>query len=415
MNQAPEPDLRISAAGLEIGMFVSRLDRPWIDTPFPLHGLVLQDPEQLAALRRLCSFVWVDPLRGKSPDPRYLDLSDPSQAKAAAEAQINALRKTSWSLQADFEAELQSAEPAFDELEASLHGALDALRAGRKLDVARLKHGVDAMVESMLRNPNAFAWLREMRRSSEYDYLHAMGSSIWAASFGRHLGMERVELEELALGGLLCDVGKTRVPPELLATRGALDGAAQALVQQHVRHGLEILGELPGISSMVMDMVASHHERHDGSGYPQGLSGVEIPIFGRIGGIVDSYDAMTSERPYAPSRAPHQVVSELYKRRGSAFQPELVEQFIQACGIYPTGSLVELSDGRVGVITAVHSLKRLRPALMVLLDTDKQPLPRFQRLDLSQVTEDAEGRPLIIRHGLPSGAHGIDPQQLFID
>ncbi|MCK7594341.1 HD-GYP domain-containing protein [Pseudomarimonas salicorniae] len=411
MDQASDQDLRISVAGLEVGMFVSRLDRPWIETPFPLHGLTIQDTGQRDALRGLCSFVWVDPLRGKSPDPRYLDLADPGQAKR----QIDALRKTTWAVAQDFDTEVEKATPVFDQLEAGLRGALDELRAGRKLDTARLKAGVDAMVDSMLRNPNAFAWLREMRRSSEYDYLHAMGSSIWAASFGRHLGMERTELEELALGGLLCDVGKTRVPAELLAQKGPLDEEAQRLVKLHVRHGLEILGETPGISSIVIEMVATHHERHDGSGYPQGLAGNDIPIFGRIGGIVDSYDAMTSERPYAVSLAPHKAVSELYNRRGTAFQPEMVEQFIQACGIYPTGSLVELSDGRVGVITAVNSLKRLRPALMVLLDSDKKPLPRFQRLDLSEVMQDPEGRPLNIRQGLPSGAHGIDPHQLFID
>ena len=162
-------------------------------------------------------------------------------------------------------------------------------------------------------------------------------------------------------------------------------------------------------------MVASHHERHDGSGYPRGLSGSDIPIYGRIIGLVDSYDAMTCVRPWAGSMSAHKAVAELYEQRGRQFQTELVEQFIQTCGIYPTGSLVELSSGEVGVVTAVHTLKRLRPRLMLLLDRDKRPLEQFRRLDLSQVEHDQDGTPLTVKSGLPVGAYGIDPKELFLD
>jgi hypothetical protein len=154
--------------------------------------------------------------------------------------------------------------------------------------------------------------------------------------------------------------------------------------------------------------------RPDGSGYPWGLQGSEIPIFGRIMGIVDSYDAMTCVRPYAPSRSPHQAVNELYQQRGTLFQAELVEQFIQNCGIYPTGSLVELSNGQVAVVTDVHSLKRLRPRVMLLLDADKTPLKQFRVLDLGEVERDDAGQPLSVKNGLPTGAYGIDPVELFL-
>ncbi len=132
-------------------------------------------------------------------------------------------------------------------------------------------------------------------------------------------------------------------------------------------------------------------------------------------GLVDSYDAMTCLRPYASSRSPHQAVAELYEQRDKLFQAELVEQFIQTCGIYPTGSLVELSSGEVGVITAVHSLKRLRPRVMLLLGRDKKPLAQFKPLDLSVVDHDDQGAPLTVKHGLPVGAFGIDPKELFLD
>jgi HD-GYP domain-containing protein (c-di-GMP phosphodiesterase class II) len=185
-------------------------------------------------------------------------------------------------------------------------------------------------------------------------------------------------------------------------------------VRQHVQHGLDIIDDTPGLSPKIREIVATHHERHDGSGYPWQLSGSEIPIFGRIMGVVDSYEAMTSVRPYAKSRSPHQAVNELYQLRGKLFQPELVEQFIQNCGIYPTGSLVELSNGQVAVVTDVHSLKRLRPRVMLLLDADKLPLQQFRVLDLGEVQEDEAGQPLSVKGSLPAGAYGIDPVELFL-
>jgi hypothetical protein len=137
-------------------------------------------------------------------------------------------------------------------------------------------------------------------------------------------------------------------------------------------------------------------------------------MFGRIMGIVDSYDAMTSNRPHAPARSPHDAINELYRQRGTQFQPELVEHFIQSCGIYPIGTLVELSNGQVGVITEIHSLKRLLPRVMLLLDGEKRPLQRFTEIDLSQLDQGDPATRLTIRQGLPNGAYGLDPVELFL-
>jgi HD-GYP domain-containing protein (c-di-GMP phosphodiesterase class II) len=183
----------------------------------------------------------------------------------------------------------------------------------------------------------------------------------------------------------------------------------------HVQHGIDILERTPDVPPRILDAVATHHERHDGSGYPKGLHANQIPMFGRICGLIDIYDAMTSVHAYADSRSPHQTVMELYQARDTLFQAELVEQFIQTCGIYPSGSLVELSDGRVGVVTAVHELKRLRPNVMILLDADKTPLREFLPIDLSRLPETTDGSMLTIKRGLKEGAYGIDAAELFLD
>jgi putative nucleotidyltransferase with HDIG domain len=408
-------EVRITVQGLTLGMYVSRLDRPWLETAFLMQGLKITSEDEIAMLQRVCNHVWVDVVLGTSPNPRFIAFAEPAEMRQnRASAEVDALRSTTWARQLDVQDELRQAEAVHASLEASIDEVMNDLHNGKRLDLERLKDGVESMIDSILRNPTAFVWLKEMKRRDNYAYQHAMGCAIWAATFGRHLGLERAELQLLALGGLLCDVGKTRLSTELLNKRTPLTPDEVQRVHQHVQHGLEIVDSTPGLSPKIREIVATHHERHDGSGYPWGLQGSEIPIFGRIMGIVDSYDAMTCVRPYAPSRSPHQAVNELYQQRGTLFQAELVEQFIQNCGIYPTGSLVELSNGQVAVVTDVHSLKRLRPRVMLLLDADKTPLKQFRVLDLGEVERDDAGQPLSVKNGLPTGAYGIDPVELFL-
>jgi HD-GYP domain-containing protein (c-di-GMP phosphodiesterase class II) len=407
---------KVSVQGIELGMFVSRLDRPWLETSFPLEGFEIKTEEELQKLQRICSHVYVDIASGRSPDPRFVELEETALVEGArGHDELAELRKTDWSIQNDFNSELVHADAAHDTLERGIEEVMQDLRGGRELDLQKLHDGVEAMIGSITRNPSAFVWLKEIKRKDNYTYQHALGCSIWAATFGRHLGLEIEELRELALGGLLFDVGKTRLPAEMLAKKASLDARETQQMRGHVEQSLEILENTPGVSRKIIDMVATHHERYNGTGYPRGLSGSDIPIEGRILGLIDSYDALTNNRLYADALSPHQAVTELYKCRGTLFQSELVEQFILTCGIYPTGSLVELSNGQVGVVTAVHSLKRLRPSVMLLLDEDKLPLPQFRTIDLGEMKEDAHGRPLSIKCGLPLGAYGIDPVELFLD
>lgn len=409
-------EVRISVRGLTRGMFVSRLDRPWLETSFPLQGMRLDNDDQVLALMRICTHVWIDTQAGAKPELRHLAPlpSVPVHREVRESPELKRLYRHDWQLEADVEEELPRAESAHVALKSRMAEVMADLRKGRRFDLDKLRAGVRAMIESILRNPAALAWLKELKRHDDYTYHRAMGSSIWAASFGRHLGLIREELEDLALGGLLCDVGKACLPPELLAKQTALNAEEAILVRHHVQHSLDIVASTPGASPRVIEIVATHHERHDGSGYPHGLRGVQIPIFGRIMGVVDSYDAMTSMRPYAASLSPHQAVAELYEQRDRQFQAEIVEQFIQACGIYPTGSLVELTSGEVGVVIEVHSLKRLRPRVMLLLDANKQPLPEFRIVNLGTAEPDAREPGLTVKRGLPIGAYGIDGNELFL-
>jgi len=287
-------EIRISVRGLERGMYVSRLDRPWLDTPFPLEGVGLKTEEDIEKLQRICSYVYIDTQRGVGPDLRFLEFSDdPLVRSAKGQEELDALRKTNWEVTTDLESEVKQAKEAHRSMQAGIAEVMGDLKEGRHLDLQKLKDGVEAMVDSIVRNPSAFTWLMEIKRRDDYHYQHALSCSIWAAAFGRHLGLEQQDLRNLALGGLLCDVGKTQMPIELLAKPTALTDSEAGLVRQHVEHSLRIVGKTKGLPVNIIEMVASHHERHNGGGYPLGLKGLEIPIYGRIMGLVDSYDAMT--------------------------------------------------------------------------------------------------------------------------
>jgi putative nucleotidyltransferase with HDIG domain len=264
------------------------------------------------------------------------------------------------------------------------------------------------MIDSIARNPDACIWLARMKQQDSYTYQHSVGAAIWAVALGRQLGLPRPDLRSLAIGGLLFDVGKLGVPAELLRATRKLSDEEFAEVRNHVKRGVEMIQNSGLMNRDVLDMVAHHHERHDGSGYPQGLAGDSIPIYARIAAIVDCYDAITSHRSYARAIPPSVAIKMLYEWRDLEFQAELIEEFIQAVGIYPAGTLVELSSGEVAVVVAEYRTRRLRPRVMVLLDADKQPLADLKMIDMLNQTSTEDGQPLDIVNSLEPEAYGID-------
>lgn len=414
-------EVKTTVDALEVGMFVSRLDKPWIDTPFALEGVRITSKNDIEILRKYTSFVFVDTEEGPTPDPKHWIEISPAEMRIEGEAveikfpekkdaEYRKLRKTFYEIESSLDEELIHAKEIRLRIERDFKKILLDMQNERHLDISELKDGIRAAVGSIIRNPAAFALVAQLEKSNEYAYSHALSTSIWCAHFGRHLGFERKEIEELALGGMLLDLGKIRLPPELLNKTATITAAEAQLIRRHVDFSIRLLTRTKGISANIMRMVATHHERFSGKGYPQGLSNRDIPIYGRIAGIVDSYDAMTTPRPYSKrTQSPNEAINELYMLRDKSFQAELVEQFIQTVGLYPTGSLVELNSGAVGVVLEVNDLKRLYPTVMLVLDKDKQPLDQFETIDLSDNTAG-----LRVSRALPTGAFGINIEEMFI-
>lgn len=404
---------------LQAGMYVAKLDRPWIETPFPLQGFYVKDLSDIDQLRRYCREVTIDLARSRvQPDAVTHELGAPgprqaeAQPAAATAATAAKPRRPAYQTTVSMPQEVMASRELHQHFSQSVVDVYRQLGAGRPFDVAATREVTAQVVDSVIRNPDAMVWLSRVRDKDSYSYHHAFRCAIWGTVFGRHLGISRQALENLAFGMTMMDVGKSRLSAELLNKRGLLTPAERLELRRHVEHSLDILAGMPNIPSQVMQMVAEHHERYDGSGYPNRLSGKSISPLGKMAGLVDTYDAMTSDRPYARALSSVEAVSKLYDLRNTEFQAQLVEEFIQAIGVYPTGNLVQMSNHEVGVVIAQNPERRLRPKLLVLLDADKKPLARPRYVDMLATTHDSAGEPLRITTSLLPGAFGVDPAKV---
>ncbi|MDP2227929.1 MAG: DUF3391 domain-containing protein, partial [Moraxellaceae bacterium] len=306
---------------LQVGMYVSRLDRPWIETPFPLQGFYVKDLTDIDQLRRYCREVTVDIARSRTQaEPVSHALTGQPAARAevkpvAPQRAATPVRRPAYRTTVSMPQEVSASRELHREFALSVVDVYRALREGNAPDLGELRSSTSRMVDSVIRNPDAMVWLSRVREKDAYSYHHAFRCAIWGTVFARHLGISRQSLDNLALGLVLMDVGKARLPDGLLNKSGLLTPSERLELRRHVQFSLEILERMPGIPSQVVQMVAEHHERFDGSGYPNQLMGKSISPLGKIAGLVDTYDAMTSERPYARALTSVEAVSRLYDLR----------------------------------------------------------------------------------------------------
>jgi HD-GYP domain-containing protein (c-di-GMP phosphodiesterase class II) len=382
--------VKIDVNELTVGMFVSGLDRPWTQTPFPLQGFYLRDLEEIKQLKIHCNHVYIDVVKGSSPVKtrlKRLTTSTRNEKRASKDARVTNLaplriRRDIYTEVAPMEREIGRAKELHQQVHRAVGAILDQIDVDhQQVPVKETKRAASSMVDSVLRSPDAFTWLTRVRDKDEHTYSHAVRSAVWAILFGRHIGLPKPELDVLAMGVLLKDIGKTKLPRPLIENLDR-DDTEQLAYEKFVSYGVDILRDMPDVKPRVTSVVKSHCERVNGSGFPSHLRGDKIPLLGKIAGIVTYYDETTNPRnqnPLSPSKA----VSKLYESRGIEFQEELVVEFIRAIGLYPTGTIVELSSGEVAVVVEQNFERRLKPKIMIVLDSVKQKLYRPITVDLA--------------------------------
>ena len=355
MGQPPEDHLiALKADRLRPGMFIAALDRLWLHTPFSPGGFYARDQQQIDKIRRYCTYVYIDPHKSEEPDNVV--------AFEGLEPTLLAPRVDKQSV-GD---ELPWARPALGAAHESVRHMVREVRAGRLPDLTALTTALLPLVESVQRCPDAALWLMRTEPLKGYLYRRSVGTAVTAAVFGHRLGFDREGLLNLALGGVLLDIGKLEVPVPILAKKDSLSTIEYDLVRRHVNHGHDMVKLLDGVPEHVVDMISNHHERFDGSGYPQKQRGTEIPLYARIAGIADTFDAITQERGYAPAISAHTALRYLNGQRGAKFDDALLQEFIHAMGIYPTGTWVELLDGSIGMVCAQDENWPLTPCVAIM-------------------------------------------------
>jgi putative nucleotidyltransferase with HDIG domain len=285
-------------------------------------------------------------------------------------------------------------------------GILDGIRLMGVIDTKAAKATVDDCVNSILRNPDALLWMSKMRDVHEYTTEHSLNVCVLAVAFGRHLGMEEDALQKLGLCGLLHDVGKMRIPPEVLNKVAALSDKEFKMIKAHTVHGRNLLMSTSGLPGVVVDVAYSHHEKVDGTGYPRKLKASGISDFARIIAIVDAYDAMTAERCYAPARSSTDALKIIFKDRGSHFDERLALEFIKAIGLYPPGSIVELVNGSLALILTTNVHSKHLPKIILIRNEEHEEIKQ-KIVNLSGVADGSLDRGFLISKIIPDGTHGI--------
>jgi len=259
-----------------------------------------------------------------------------------------------------------------------------AARSGRSVDAARLEPIVAKMIESVIRNPDALAPLARLKQAETYAAEHAVATAALIIAFGQQQGMALPELEKMALGTMVKDIGQSALDAKLITKPGMLSQAEYSLVQSHVEEGLAVLEATTRLPETSIAVVLEHHERYNGCGYPYRMAGDAISVAGRMAAIVDTYDAMTSDRPYRPAISPALALRQLYDQGGTQFDPALIAAFVRTIGIYPVGTLVLLESGHLAVVEEVHHDDLLRPVVRVIFHAGRRQYVAPVEVDLAR-------------------------------
>ncbi|MBI5747981.1 MAG: HD-GYP domain-containing protein [Nitrospinae bacterium] len=279
---------------------------------------------------------------------------------------------------------------------------------GKSISSGDAKKAVNNMADSIMRNRDALLCLSQIKSKDEYTSFHSINVCILCLAFGRHMGYSEIELKTLGIGALLHDIGKTKVPDEILNKAGKLTPEEFEIMKKHTIYSAEILSKTHGIPQKALEIPLQHHERYNGTGYPRGLKGDEIGVSGMLSSIADVYDAITSTRVYHTGVLPHDALKRMYEWKGKDFHNGLLEQFIKCVGIYPPGTIIKLQTGEVGVVVSVNRANVLKPRIAVVIDGQNKRYTPPKTLEMSN-----GGGKWNIKEILEPASCGINPQEIM--
>jgi HD-GYP domain-containing protein (c-di-GMP phosphodiesterase class II) len=403
---------RIEPTELELGHFVTRLDIPWSETRFPLQGVLIDTPEKKRWMENHCAWVVISHARSpnKSIPLRRLPMGRNGASEAPEPAAPARHRRLSMSGRVDAES-LAVALDIYADLDERVHELAEQFQRGREVDVTSARSVVSRLASALDHHAAALVWLTRIKERDDYTAQHCLNASILSIGLANALDWDEDKIEYAGLAGLLHDLGKLRIAPEILNKPGPLTAEEYEIIKTHTTVGHELLVGEGGLPEAIHEAVLHHHERPDGRGYPYGISGSDIPPLARLVGIVDAYDAITSQRVYDPARSHHDALGILWKERNRQFDGPMVEAFTQYLGWVTPGTLVRLTSGELALVLQGREGRGLLP-LVRLLERDGEDYRLGATLDLARHRPEQGDAPVRVAEVLPDGSEDVDIRAL---
>lgn len=386
---------KVDSSQLKVGMFIHDLDCGWMEHPFVRNKFELTSEDEIRKIRNAnIRGVVIDCARGLDVD----DAPTLAEAQAATEAEVAAIAsKPVAPLKVALGEELARAASIRKQAAGLVRTVMQDARLGKAVELDKVSPVVQGVTESILRNSGALLGLLRIKNKDDYTFLHSVSVCALLVAFCRSRGMDEDLTWQAGLGGLLHDTGKALVPDHILNKQGRLTDEEFEIIKKHPRDGYDILRQTPEIGAIPLDITLHHHERRDGSGYPEGHGEGQISELAQMAAIVDVYDAITSDRCYHKGMSAAEALRKIYEWSKFHFNPALAQEFMRCVGIYPVGTLVLLESGRLGVVVEPHETSLLTPKVNVFFSTRTQTYIKPQTVDLSKALGFGGGDK-IVRH-----------------
>lgn len=389
MPNSANDETRIHVNELKIGMRVSRLEVLENESPFLFDVIDIKTIADIRAIQKVCDYVFIDVKRQK-----YQHGYIPTK--------VSDTKK-----QLSFSRSFNQTSNVFHQTGALIKTVFDDIRFGNQFSVETVKEVVSKCVDEVLQNPDAMLLLTQLKNQDEYTAQHSMNVCVLSILLGRELKISVSDLNNLGLSGLLHDIGKMKVPLEILNKPGKLESDEMVIMRKHTVYGRDVLISARNLFPGAVDVAYAHHEKIEGGGYPRGVDSTALSIFTKIITVVDTYDAITSDRVYQVGKPHLNALGILVNGMGKQFEGNYVTQFINCIGFYPQGNLVELNSGEVALVVEQNKADRLKPKLLLVLDENKNPIDKIM-LDLASNVLNSNHQPYRVKQIVRPKDYNID-------